>query len=429
MAGLRELMRAAERPRFTMPGWLERITSFGIVSHDPQVVRRQRFTNLGAYAAAANAGSHLLINALHGTQALMPVQVYNAGFVLAALSVPLLHRFGADVGGFCIVLLILTGNTYVVWMLGTESALHVYLTLAGAMLFMFGVERWRMFLGWFVLAAAVLGLTVVLAPEHGLLLGADDPLHRLLSSHAMLNTIAINALLIFYALSSLRQAEAGREAEHARSEALLAALMPQGVAARLKAGADRVAERIDNLSVLFADLAGFTGAARNLPPEEVVAFLDATVRRFDDLAERHGVEKIKTIGDSYMAVGGLDGRAEAGAAATARFALALLAEASRLPPLGGKRLALRIGIHAGPATAGIIGETRFSYDVWGDAVNTAARMEGYGEAGRIQVTPAFRALAGEDFAYETRGGIQMKGLGIIETAFLTGTSAGHVGNA
>lgn len=423
MARLRDLMRAAERPGFAMPGWLERITSFGIVSTDPQIVRRERFTNLGAYAAAANAGSHLVINAMHGPASLMPVQLYNFVFAAAALLVPLLHRFGPDIGAFCLVLLILAGNTYVVWMLGTESALHVYFTLAGAMLFMFGVERWRLFVGWFVLVAVVLAITVTLAPEHGLLLVEDDPLHRLLSSHAMLNTIAINALLIFYALSSLRQAEANREAEHARSEALLAALMPQHVATRLKQGANGVAERIDDLSVMFADLAGFTSAARNLPPEEVVAFLDAMVRRFDELAEAFGVEKIKTIGDSYMAAGGLDGRAEAGAVAMARFALALVDEAGLLPPLGSCKLALRIGIHAGPATAGVIGETRFSYDVWGDAVNTAARMEAYGEPGRIQVTPAFRALAGEAFAYQARGSIDMKGLGTVETAFLTGTAA------
>lgn len=424
MARLRELMRAAERPGFTMPGWLEGITSFGIVSRDPDVVRRQRFTNLGAYAAAANAASHLAINAMHGPVSLMPVQLYNAAFAIAALAVPLLHRFGPDIGAFCLVLLILAGNTYVVWMLGTESALHVYLTLAGAMLFMFGVERWRLFLGWFVLVAIVLGLTVVLAPEHGLLLGGDDPLHRMLSSHAMLNTIAINALLIFYALSSLRQAEASREAEHARSEALLAALMPQPVAAKLKQGANGIAERIDNLSVMFADLAGFTSAARNLPPEQVVAFLDAMVRRFDELAEAFGVEKIKTIGDSYMAVSGLDGRAGPGASAMAHFALALIEETGRLPPLGDRRLALRIGIHAGPATAGVIGETRFSYDVWGDAVNTAARLEAYGEPGRIQVTLAFLALAGASFTHEARGGIEMKGLGIVQTAFLTGIATG-----
>lgn len=420
MTRLRDLMRAAERPRFAMPAWLDRVTSFGIVSDDPQVVRRQRFTNLGAFAAAANAASHLAINTYYEPANLMPVHIYNAGFILAALSVPLLHRFGPDVGAFCLVLLILSGNTYVVWMLGTDSALHVYLTLAGAMLFMFGVERWRLFLGWFALATLVLGVTVVLAPEHGLVLRADDPLHRTLSSHAMLNTIVINALLIFYALSLLRQAEARREIEHARSEALLAALMPPPVAARLKAGASHIAERIDNLSVLFADLAGFTGAARALPPEEVVAYLDAVVRRFDELAEAFGVEKIKTIGDSYMAVGGLDGDAAAGALAAGHLALALIEETGRLPPLGGRTLGLRIGIHAGAATAGVIGETRFSYDVWGDAVNVAARMESYGEPGRIQVTPAFRALAGETFAYQARGSIEMKGLGTVETVFLTG---------
>ncbi len=103
MARLRDLMRAAERPGFAMPGWLERITSFGIVSDDPQVVRRQRFTNLGAYAAAANAGSHLVINAMHGPASLMPVQLYNAAFADSRRSmVPLLHRFGPDIGAFCL---------------------------------------------------------------------------------------------------------------------------------------------------------------------------------------------------------------------------------------------------------------------------------------------------------------------------------------
>jgi adenylate cyclase len=124
------------------------------------------------------------------------------------------------------------------------------------------------------------------------------------------------------------------------------------------------------------------------------------VRAFDKLAEQHGVEKIKTVGDSYMAAAGFDGRAADGAVAIGRFALAMLERQARQPPLGTRRLELRLGIHCGPATAGVIGDTRFSYDIWGDAVNIAARMESHGLPGRIQVSEAFRDLTGDRFAFE-----------------------------
>ena len=195
--------------------------------------------------------------------------------------------------------------------------------------------------------------------------------------------------------------------------------MPDAIAARLKASEARIADRIDTLSVVFADLVGFTAAGHDLPPEEIVGFLDGLVRAFDALAEQHGVEKIKTIGDSYMAAAGFDGRAQDGAIAIGRFALAVLDANAAHAPLGGRKLALRVGIHSGPATAGVIGDTRFSYDVWGDAVNVASRMESHGVAGRIQVSEAFRGLTGEVFAFEERGAMEIKGIGATRTYFLT----------
>jgi adenylate cyclase len=231
----------------------------------------------------------------------------------------------------------------------------------------------------------------------------------------MINTLIINAAMIFYVYTALRNAED-------RSDALLHTVMPGSIAERLKSGAEqRIADRIENLSVMFADIVDFTGATHDLPPENVVDFLDNLVRKFDALAETHGVEKIKTIGDSYMAAAGLDGSAREGAVAIGRYALALLEEIAAMPPLGARRLALRIGIHCGPATAGVIGDTRFSYDVWGDAVNTASRMESHGESGRIQVSEAFRALAGDAFTYEERGTTALKGIGEAKTYFLTGS--------
>jgi adenylate cyclase len=245
----------------------------------------------------------------------------------------------------------------------------------------------------------------------------------------MINTIVINAALLFYALSALHRAEIELQDQHERSETLIATVMPPSIAKRLKSGREeRIADRIDMLSVMFADLAGFTEAAHGLAPEEVVDFLDGLVRSLDALCEQHGVEKIKTIGDSYMAAGGFDGAAASGAVAVGRLALAMMKDIDRQPPLGGRKLKLRIGIHCGPATAGVIGDTRFSYDVWGDAVNTASRMESHGVPSRIHVSGQFRDLATAAFTFEDRGATDIKSIGETRTFFLIG-EAGLGANA
>ena len=240
---------------------------------------------------------------------------------------------------------------------------------------------------------------------------------------AMINAIAINAIMIFYALAALRRAEFELQQQHMRSEALIETVMPPSIAARLKSGEERVADRIENLSVLFADLVDFTGAAHDLPPSEVVDYLDSLVCAFDALCETHGAEKIKTIGDSYMAVAGLQEEDIAGAIRIARLALAMLEMIDERPPLGNRRLKLRIGIHCGPAIAGVIGETRIAYDVWGEAVSMASRMELQGVPGRIQVSEAFHLLTASNFIFEERGTIDIKGLCASRTFFLVASRA------
>jgi adenylate cyclase len=421
MERLRELVRGGRARKIPLPAWLERLASVGIVSADPQIVRRQRFTNVVAYAAAANAASHLVINGIYAPRDLAIVHAYNAAFAVAALLVPRLHRFGDNVAASALATLILTGTLFVIWMLGRQSQLHVYFTLAGVMLFMFGVENLRLFLAWFVIACAGLLVALHLAPEHGLLLTEDHALRGVLAGHAMINAIMINALTIFYALAALRRTEVELERQYARSSALVKTVLPPPIADRLISdSAQRIADRVENLSVLFADLAGFTRAAHDLPPEEIIDYLDDFVRTFDELCAAHGVEKIKTIGDCYMAVGGLSGGGHREAVALGRLALAMLDAQAGRAPLGRDRLGLRIGIHVGSATAGIIGDTRFSYDVWGDAVNVASRMESHGVAGRIHVSAEYQAVAGESFAFEERGAVEIRGIGTARTYFLVG---------
>lgn len=419
MHRLHRIIRGEPVAKFALPPWIERIASVGIVSADPQVVRRQRFTNIVAFACAANAASHLVINYYYEPDALLPVHVYNALFAVAALLISRFHRFGETSAASALALLILAGTLFVIWMLGRDSQLQVYFTLAGVLLFMFGVENMRIFLFWFFMAAIGLVAALNLAPAHGLLLPGDSLLREVLAGHAMINAIIINGLVIVYALSALRRTEIELENQYARTTALVDTVFPPSVADRLISGTEtRIADRVENLTVLFADLVGFTRAAHELPPESVIEYLDDFVRTLDELCRLHGVEKIKTIGDCYMAVGGLNGAHEQEAAAVGRLALAMLGAQRDRPPLGRSRLDLRLGVHIGSATAGIIGDTRFSYDVWGDAVNVASRMESHGLPGRVHVSEAYRTAVADAFVFEDRGEIEVRGIGLARTYYL-----------
>ena len=418
MTQLRDIIRREPKRGFALPAWLDRLLSVGIVTRDPQIVRRQRCVNAAAYVGAVTGLSYIVLTVLYDARGLLPLNAHNAMLIIMGLVLPFWHRLGENFVAVAYVLLVSIGQLYVIWMLGITSDLHIFFTLAGAMLFFFGIRNWKLFLGFFLYASALLLFALNFAPVDGILLPTDGRLRDLVSSQTLMSVVTINAALIFYALALVARAEADLEQQYERSEALIATVMPAPIAARLKASEMRIADRIEELSVLFADLVDFTPAAHDLPPEQVVGFLDSLVRAFDALAERHGVEKIKTVGDSYMAAAGFEVNGRAGAAAIGRFALAMLETNAAQAPLGGRKLDLRIGIHCGPATAGVIGDTRFSYDVWGDAVNVAARMESHGAPGRIQVSEAFHQLTREAFAFEERGTMAIKGVGEVRTYFL-----------
>jgi class 3 adenylate cyclase len=216
----------------------------------------------------------------------------------------------------------------------------------------------------------------------------------------------------------LRYTDIRRRAAEARSEELLTNAIPISIAARLKHGDERIADAYPDTTVLFADLVGFTPWAGRTDPAAVVTFLDDLFSRFDALAASCGVEKIKTIGDSYMAVAGApEPRADhaAAAIALARGMLAILAES---PGRGGPALDARIGLASGPVVGGVIGQKRILFDLWGDTVNLASRMESSGLPGRIQLSASTWALARDSFAFEEREPIEVKGLGLMTTYLL-----------
>ena len=209
-------------------------------------------------------------------------------------------------------------------------------------------------------------------------------------------------------------------AEQERSEALLLNILPRPIAERLKAATQTIADHFDAASILFADVVDFTPLSQSLQPAEVVGILDRLFSHFDALVERHGLEKVKTIGDCYMAAAGVPDPRPDHARTAALLALEMRDVVATSAVAGRSGLELRIGINSGPVVAGVIGTKRFLYDLWGDAVNTASRMESQGTPGEIQITRETYELLKGEFVCTRRGTILVKGKGQMETWYLVG---------
>jgi class 3 adenylate cyclase len=232
-------------------------------------------------------------------------------------------------------------------------------------------------------------------------------------------------VLLEYFVRSRDRAYSLLAREQDRSERLLLNILPRPIAERLKVSHGVIAERREAVTVLFADLAGFTPAAEKLPPEQVVTLLDSIFSNFDSLVERHGLEKIKTIGDGYMVASGIPTARADHAEAAAELALDMVAAMETIPEASG--LALRVGIDSGPVVAGVIGRTKFSYDLWGDTVNTASRMESHAPPGGIQVTERTQRRLSGAFRFERREHVDVKGKGLMTTYLLVGRDGRRTG--
>ncbi len=244
-----------------------------------------------------------------------------------------------------------------------------------------------------------------------------QPLPNVASLALFALNIAGLGSLAFVALSYFR---VQRDAAELRSEQLLLNVLPEPIAVRLKRGEEPIADHHDDISVLFADLAGFTVRSAHETPAETVAVLNEVFSAFDSLVRRYGLEKIRTIGDSYMVAAGVPVARPDHAHAICAMALDLRSEVARLNAAHDWDLSFRIGINSGPAVAGIVGREKFHYDLWGDAVNIASRMESHGLPDQIQVTEAVYERLKDDFAFERRGLIDVKGKGPTLTYLLIG---------
>jgi adenylate cyclase len=236
--------------------------------------------------------------------------------------------------------------------------------------------------------------------------------------------IAVGGSIVFTLIATfLAQRDRAMDAlarEQERSESLLLNVLPKEIAPRLKAGESPIADSYEHATVLFADIVGSTMLAERLDAKQLVGLLNGIFSRFDLLAERHGVEKIRTIGDNFMCVAGVPRRRADHAQAMARLALDMCTCVDELRTAGEDRINFRIGMNSGPCVGGVIGLRKFVFDIWGDPVNTASRMESHGVAGRIHLSEATYELIRDDFECEPRGTIDVKGKGPMRTWFLVG---------
>jgi adenylate cyclase len=240
--------------------------------------------------------------------------------------------------------------------------------------------------------------------------------------------IAVGGTIVFTLLALFaaqrRDALAALRLEQAKADSLLLNILPRSIADRLKAETQPIADQVGSASILFADVVDFTPWSERLAPADVVGYLDRLFSHFDELAERHGLEKIKTIGDCYMVAAGVPTPRPDHARALALMALDMVETMRSTDAVGALGLELRVGINSGPVVAGVIGRKRLLYDLWGDVVNTASRMESHGTAGRIQITRATYELLADEFECEPRGTIAVKGKGEVETWYLLGPRGG-----
>jgi class 3 adenylate cyclase len=243
-----------------------------------------------------------------------------------------------------------------------------------------------------------------------------EPVRQVLDDSVPDVVLLAAVLVLGEAIRNRRELDLERE----KSERLLLNVLPGSIAARLKQTEGVIADDFPDVTVLFADIVDFTSRSGRITPEQVVEVLNDLFSAFDRLARQRGLEKIKTIGDAYMVVGGLPEPRPDHAEAVAEMALAMREEVVGRSDPSGQPLAVRIGIDTGPVVAGVIGTSRFSYDLWGDTVNTASRMESLGVPGCIQVTARTWERLRDRYRFERRGPIQVKGKGEIVTYFLEG---------
>jgi adenylate cyclase len=405
-----------------LPNWLRRLTELGSLPSDSEELQLRKSvlvlsSSLMATLAFLWVGTYAILGLW--LSALIPF-VYQLASATSLYTFARTRRYRLFRASQLLMSLLLPFALQ--WSLGGFAAssavsLWAFTCPVGALLFVGA----RQAVPWFVAFGALMAVSGAIDPA--LSSAAPDIPSGIEISFFVLNCLGVCAtayILLQYFVRARERALAELELEQEKSERLLLNVLPASVADRLKESDQVIADGFSAATVLFADIVGFTPLAHVMSPTETVALLDRVFAGWDSLADRHGVEKIKTIGDSYMVAGGIPAPREDHLEAIADLALEMGREAERCAEGSGVPLEVRVGIDTGPVVAGVIGRSKFTYDLWGDTVNTASRMESHGVPGAIQVTERAYERLRDAYELRRRGTIEVKGKGPMTTYLLLG---------
>ena len=385
----------------------------GTQGYPPDTRRRLKIVNMIAYLIAITTLLYAIQQSMMDFHTFAPMIAINVALVVTALLVPFAHRINELAGG-----LLLIGAEYAALFGFTEffsrdgGAQLQYIIAAAACFVIFDLKRIRLIAVLVLLALVLHVYAWFWFPAAGHISPEEQKVADSLYTQAAITTVILIAASVYYAFSLVERAKA-------ETDAVLRNVLPDAIVERLKAKPGvAIADSIDQASVMFADISGFVALTLRLGADKTVELLSRIVTEFDALAVRHGVEKIKTIGDAYMVVAGLPDPVPDHTARLARMALDMLDYIARLRADTGLALSIRVGLASGKVTAGVIGTKKFSYDVWGEPVNLASRLEGQAAPGRVLVCPTSHAQLVDTFEFEPRGPIDIKGIGSQETWYL-----------
>jgi class 3 adenylate cyclase len=386
----------------------------------PSEARYVVLTNIVALLGALFSLGFAPVLVLTGTWLYPAMQV---AYAVAYLPTLLLNRLGRH--ALASAWLVLGSHLLVVSQVlveGTGFDVHLFFLLHAVLPFLLFPARYTK--ATFALSAlAGVDMVVITSLDGGLgHLGPTIPPGALLVIRPTLlgGLFATLAACGYYARRATLLAEEALDRAHQRSEDLLLNILPATIASRLKVHDGTIADRFGGVTVLFADIVGFTTLSARLTPDRVVQLLNDLFCRYDDLAGELGLEKIKTIGDCYMVAGGLPEPRDDHAEAIAEMALAMQRVTKEFREKTGEAIQVRVGLHSGPVVAGVIGKRKFIYDVWGDTVNTASRMESHGVADAVHLTHASYELLEGKYRMTSRGTVEIKGNGPMQTWILDG---------
>ncbi len=391
---------------------------YGTQGYNDDIARRLKILNVVCYLIAFFTALYVVEHFQVNYDFWKPVIWINLFLIVVALSVPFLHRYSDIAGGLTIATAELISLFVIMAYLGRSSGVHIqYVGLAAAPFVILGLERMKLII-FLVLSALALHITswFMFPGDLDLVKVSADQLDKIYVN-AAIATFGIVSATVYYAFSLAERAKA-------ETDQLLRNILPHSVVDRLKENpGETISDSVDSATVLFSDLKGFVPTSKALGPAKTVALLNDLMKAFDELAARNGVEKIKTIGDAYMAASGVPEPVDDHCCRMAHMAHDMMRAADDTAAKHGIELIMRIGIASGPLMAGVIGAQRLTYDVWGDTVNLAARLESSSVPGRIQISREVKDAIAESFEFEARGAVEIKGMGPVET-WLLGAALG-----